>query len=365
MPIRTIVLVDINQFFGGGQVYGLQLAQMLMHDYDLRVMSVNKRFSDELKQLHVQVIDLSGLLRWGRISHQLLITVLCIWLRLTGKADLVWLNGIPEIVVTPFCRLLGCKVAVTRHLDLQLEPQSKLKLLFRVASEIAFRWIAPLTNKVVCVSDAVRAAMATILPPSKLEVIHNWVSTLPPQVEISERNPEVCRLLFVGRVQPHKGPFEIIKAMKLLVADAGAPKVSLTIVGQGAAREALEEAAQGLDVHFMGFQQDPSQFYRNTDVFLNPSFGPEGLPLVTLDAMSHGLPCILSDLPVHVEVSQGGEAALLFRIGDAVDLADKIRAYAKSDALRKQYGESARKAIEATFVLPVAREKYLRVIHSL
>jgi glycosyltransferase involved in cell wall biosynthesis len=365
VAVRKIVIVDINQFFGGGQVYGLQVAPMLTRDFEVTVICVNKRFADELKRLDIHVVDYSGLLSWGRIFHQLLITAVCVWLRLIGQADLVWLNGIPEIVVTPFCRVLGCRVVVTRHLTLDIEVLSRLKRTLRVIAEIAFRYGAPFANKVICVSGAVRDSMATILPAEKLEVIHNWVSELPKQVKVGKQESESCKLLFVGRLEPHKGPFLIIEAMKLLAADGEAGRVTLTAVGQGRARDTLESAARGLDVQFMGFQEEPARFYSKADVFVNPTKGPEGLPLVTLDAMSYGLPCILSDLPVHVEVSEGGCSALLFRSGDPADLAEKIKILLRSDALRKEYGDRARKTIESDYVLGVAREKYIRLINSL
>lgn len=364
MSVRKIVLVDINQFFGGGQVYGLQLAQMLVGDFDLTVICVNERFARELKQRGIRTIDLSSLLKLGRIVHQFLIIFLCVWLRMTGKADLFWLNGLPEIVVTPICRLLGCRVLVTRHLTLQFEPQSRVKLFFRILAEKGFKLCAPYATKIVCVAHAVRESMETILPPDKLAVIHNWVTKLPSQVEIGGQNPEVCKLLFVGRVQPHKGPFTIVEAMNLLRADPEAGKISLTVVGEGPARDELAAAAQGLDVTFTGFQKEPSVFYAASDVFINPSPGPEGLPLVTLDAMSHGLPCILSDLRVHSEVSKEGHSALIFRAEDAADLAAKIKEFAILPALRRQYGDRARKTIEEDYVYTAAREKYFRLLRS-
>jgi len=365
VSVRKIVIVDINQFFGGGQVYGLQLASILTQGYDVTVICVEKRFAKELNRLGVRVMDYSGVLGLGRIFHQFLITLLCVWLRLTGKADLTWINGIPEIVVTPFCRALGCKVMVTRHLTLEIEPQSRLKRTVRVVAEVGFRYLAPTANKIICVSEAVRDAMATIVPTKRLAVIRNWVQELPPQVQIRGGELDVCRLLYVGRVQHHKGPFTIIEAMKLLAADPDASRVSLTVVGQGGAREALEEAAKGLDVQFTGFQPNPAALYATADVFLNPSLGPEGLPLAALDGMSHGLPCIFSDLPVHVEISEGGRSALLFRMGDAADLADRIKMFLKSESVRREYGTRARKTIEANYVLPVAREKYLQAINDL
>ena len=51
-----------------------------------------------------------------------------------------------------------------------------------------------------------------------------------------------------------------------------------------------------------------------------PSMGPEGLPMTSLEAMAHGLPCIFSDLPVHHEITDHGKGAYLFRSGEVESL---------------------------------------------
>jgi glycosyltransferase involved in cell wall biosynthesis len=139
-------------------------------------------------------------------------------------------------------------------------------------------------------------------------------------------------------------------------------RLSLTIVGEGRYREDLEKEAMGLNVTFMGFQEDPTPYYLSADVFVNPSIGPEGLPLVSLEAMSHGLTCILSDLPVHKEITNDGRAALLFRAGDVDDLTRRLENLLSSQQLFEHYGSSARQQIETWHVASRARERYLKLI---
>jgi glycosyltransferase involved in cell wall biosynthesis len=107
------------------------------------------------------------------------------------------------------------------------------------------------------------------------------------------------------------------------------------VVGDGSYRSQLEVAAQELDVQFAGFQADPSRFYEDSTVFINPSLGPEGLPLVSLEAMAYGLPCIFSDLPVHREITGGGKAAVLFKRGDSDSLTQQLRELLGSEAGRE------------------------------
>jgi glycosyltransferase involved in cell wall biosynthesis len=135
--------------------------------------------------------------------------------------------------------------------------------------------------------------------------------------------------------------------------------VSLTVVGEGEDLDALQKEARNLNVEFAGFHRDTDSFYRRADVFVNPSLGPEGLPLVSLDAMSHGLPCIFSDLPVHKEISESGRTALLFECGNSHDLRRRIELLLSAPELIQKYGGMARKAIETNHSADRARRRYV------
>ena len=51
----------------------------------------------------------------------------------------------------------------------------------------------------------------------------------------------------------------------------------------------------------------------------------EGLPIVLLEAMSHGLSCIASDIPANRELGLSDDR--FFRPGDVVGLVEKIREF--------------------------------------
>jgi glycosyltransferase involved in cell wall biosynthesis len=122
----------------------------------------------------------------------------------------------------------------------------------------------------------------------------------------------------------------------------------------------LQAAANHLNVHFAGFQADPSHFYKDATVFINPSMGPEGLPLVSLEAMAYGLPCLFSDLPVHREITADGQAAALFKRGDSDSLAQQLRQLLGSEARRQSYGLSARRLVEQNYSLAGAAQQYIQ-----
>jgi glycosyltransferase involved in cell wall biosynthesis len=106
-------------------------------------------------------------------------------------------------------------------------------------------------------------------------------------------------LLFVGRLVPYKAADIAIEAISRLTPSQQ-QQVSLTIVGDGSQRSALEQqvAALGLKdrIQFVGWvaQSQTRHYYQQADVFCFPSIREFG-GAVVLEAMAAGLPCIVTD----------------------------------------------------------------------
>jgi glycosyltransferase involved in cell wall biosynthesis len=92
-----------------------------------------------------------------------------------------------------------------------------------------------------------------------------------------------------------------------------------------------------------------------------PSIGLEGLPLVSLEAMGNGVPCLFSDLPVHREITGDGQAAALFRTGDADDLRRKLQQLIGNDAERQRLARSGYAIVQARYTAAVARRSYAAI----
>lgn len=364
MRKHAILLIDLNMFFGGGQVYLSQLSEVLRDRAALYAFCVNPKVAQQLRDRGVHAVSFARALNMGKPVHMCLCVMMCVWFRLFRGVDTIWVNGIPDIVAMPVARVLGCTALATRHLTLEIEEQEWYRGRKRRAAEFLYRKLASSAHKIVCVSQAVADDLTRIVSAKKLVVIQNWVSSLPELSQLSRQQQRPFRLLYVGRLQKYKGASTVLAAMRRLESANPERGIALTIVGEGRYREELQLEAEGLDVQFAGFQQDPTPYYRNADVFLNPSMGPEGLPLVSLEAMSHGLPCIFSDLPVHKEITDHGMSSLLFKAGDVDDLCLKISLLLCSQELLEHYGQSARKRIESTHTIASARVRYLQLLEQ-
>lgn len=121
----------------------------------------------------------------------------------------------------------------------------------------------------------------------------------------------VIKLGYIGRLAHNKGVIEAIEAMQLL-RSSGVENVTLTIAGSGPAEEDLRAQVQtlGLDkyVVFAGalFGEKKNSFWRQTDIFVFPTFHREGLPYTVLESLASGTPMITTRVGGIVDVIKDG-----------------------------------------------------------
>ena len=136
----------------------------------------------------------------------------------------------------------------------------------------------------------------------------------------------------------HPSPFELISVGRLvnikgypLLLDAVAQlrqacrDVRLTLAGDGPDRASLEAQAQRLGiadrVFFAGWknQDELRELYRGSDACVMSSFA-EGVPVVLMEAMATGVPCVAPRINGIPELIRDGVDGLLFTASDVEEL---------------------------------------------
>ena len=87
-----------------------------------------------------------------------------------------------------------------------------------------------------------------------------------------------------------------------------------------------------------------AEAYQAADIFVFPSRN-EGLPNVVLEAMSCGLPVIVSDLPGLKNVIESNENGVIFSLGDETQLVDCIKSLLHAEETAEKLGSKAREYI--------------------
>jgi glycosyltransferase involved in cell wall biosynthesis len=112
------------------------------------------------------------------------------------------------------------------------------------------------------------------------------------------------RIGMVARLDPIKDHATVLRAFALVKASW--PHAELHFAGDGSERRALESLAKELKVAdsvvFLGSISDVPGFLRSLDLFVYGTTDAEGMGSALAEAVSYGLPCVVTDLAVMREV---------------------------------------------------------------
>lgn len=155
--------------------------------------------------------------------------------------------------------------------------------------------LSVISDKVLCISelDAQIAEHTIKVSKQKIKVIPNHIFATPsPSIRKQKLKYKV---LFLGRLTHPKNPLPLIDAVNQM------PQVSLYIVGEGDNYCAVKEYIKTKKIANVFLLGEISNFndFENYDIFALFSLS-EGLPISVLEAMSNGLPLLLSNIEGHL-----------------------------------------------------------------
>lgn len=171
-------------------------------------------------------------------------------------------------------------------------------------------------------------------------------------------------ILFVGRLVGHKGVHYLIKAFLDLEDTNKLPNnMKLVIVGSNANTPEYESYLHMMskgreNVVFLGerYGHELEELFSHATLFVQPSES-EGMSIVLLEAMAHGLPTIASDIRVNHEVLSG--VGLLFKNKNVADLRDKMAFLLNRPEEGLALGNQARKRVGTEYSWDAITEKTL------
>lgn len=138
----------------------------------------------------------------------------------------------------------------------------------------------------------------------------------------------------VARFGHFKGHSYLIKAFAKIKNNI--PQAHLILVGTGSMEEVVRRQVEeeGLSdcIHFLGYRKDIPELMRSIDLFVLPSIDSEGMPLVLLESMAAGTPCVATRLSGIPEVINSDKVGRLVPIKDDNALAEAIEEFANMPA---------------------------------
>ncbi|MFO0952829.1 MAG: glycosyltransferase family 4 protein [Isosphaeraceae bacterium] len=223
--------------------------------------------------------------------------------------------------------------------------------------------VLELADRIIAYSDFGAALYQTRRPVVVIKGGVDGAAFTPPP----SGTPRVRdRVLYVGRLLPHKGIDTLIEALP--------PELPLTVCGRPyheAYFARLKALAAGKKVEFVTDATDETilNLYRRAWANVLPSVyrdcygkthvAPELMGFTLLEAMACGTPAICSRVAAMPEFVDDGVTGFVFDTPD--DLAARLRRLAGDPALVEEMGRRARRAVDDEFDLRVAGRRFLDV----
>ena len=196
------------------------------------------------------------------------------------------------------------------------------------------------------------------------KVVYNAVPSLGPEATADSAHPDRREgVLYVGNAGDRKR-CNVLPFM-LRGLHARMPGVQLTLAGLvpgevprlvGLFRELrVEESVVWAGKLRTGALDD---LYRRASVVVVPS-ASEGLPMVILEALRAGTPCVATRVSGHPEAIEDGVNGFLVGVDDPEEMAERCARLLSDPELAERMGQAGREAVRERFSVGQQCERYL------
>ena len=223
--------------------------------------------------------------------------------RLAYRADVVYLNGTVCGRLLPALPARGARRVLHVHDMVRRVPR-----FWRRAD--------------VVLADS--RAVARQLEPLRSDVVYGPVDTDPPVVTPPWPTGNGAVVGFVGRIEPRKGPLDLVRAAPLI--RQGAPGTRLVVVGGdpfGSDPDYSRAVIESDEIEHHPWSDDAASLMRHLDVLVLPSY-EEPFGTVLAEAMAVGTPVVATNVNGLPEVVEDGVTGRLVAPGRPEELAGAV-----------------------------------------
>jgi glycosyltransferase involved in cell wall biosynthesis len=276
--------------------------------------------------------------------------------RLSGELAGVHVNMAERLslwrksAVVVACRALGIPVVLHLHAAQLHHYYRSLPLFLQRLT----RWVFSLPSSVVVLGVAARRFVIEEMhvPPERVEIVINGVPD--PAPARGPREPAAAkRVLFLGNLSERKGVSDLLQALARPGFEVLPPQVVFAGGGDVAGYTAkAKELGIGDLVRFAGWcdQQQVAELMSQSDVLVLPSYD-EGLPLVILEALAHGVAVVCTPVGEIPAVLSDGVNAMFVEPGDIDGIASVLQRVLREPGLLETLGRNGRAIYERQFSL--------------
>ena len=234
--------------------------------------------------------------------------------------------------------------------------------------------MAMLTSAVVAISSATKDALVRyeFIPKKKIQVIYNGISPLNRNALETQKVrhrlgiPQDAFVVgTVSRLDPVKNQSMMLRAFKEFSEHCSGSY--LLMVGDGPDKEKLARLSADLGISertiFTGFINNPVNELSAIDVFLLSSL-TEGTSMTLLEAMSLGIPSVVTDVGGNPEIVNHNVTGFVIKSNDKSEFASYITEIYKCRNKRKEISIAALAQFNDKFTRKKFISEYLSIYHA-
>ncbi len=221
-----------------------------------------------------------------------------------------------------------------------------LSAIYALSLALHRRWgTFDLIDRYIALSQFTRTKFteSNLASEEKISVIPNFLMDPLPNPNLSQDRDRY--FLFLGRINKQKGIETLIEVV------ANYPEFHLKVAGNDSEGWAASQNVKNIgqsNVEFLGQVQGNKKWdlLQKSYATILPSVGYENFPITLLESMATGAPVIASDIGSFPHIITDRQNGLLFRAGNALDLAEKMAWLANHPLEAQKMGIEGRRLIE-------------------
>lgn len=294
-----------------------------------------------------------------------------LWMLTIHKYELCYLaitcHGCGFIKDAPFvllCKLFKNKIAIHQH----------NKGMANDVDRPIYKWLLPLVYRnttVILLSWRLYPDIEKVVKKEQVKICPNGIptTTIYPKKTL----PNIPQILFLSNLIESKGVFILLDALKIL-KDEGYTFQCKFVGGEtkeiDANRFNEEVRKRNLDekVNYLGkkYGEEKWQEFANSDIFVFPTYyNDECFPLVLLEAMQAGIPCISTYEGAIPDIIEDNINGLLCQTEDVCATAEAIKIILNDKSRYISYGNNGKKLFTKKFSLWIFEERMATIFSSL
>lgn len=195
-----------------------------------------------------------------------------------------------------------------------------------------------------------------LIPGSGVNLEHFKILPYP-------KEDENIKFLFISRIMKEKGIEQYLEAAKVIKEKYKNTEFHILGFCEQEYEEKLKTLTDERIVNYHGLQKDVIPFLQEASCLIHPSYYPEGMSNVLLEACASGRPVITTNRSGCREIVEDEKTGYIIEIKNSNQLVEKIEKFLKlSNEQREQMGLNARKKVEKEFDRNIVIEEYLKEI---